>query len=381
VAVPESKLLLARGLAASGKATFTRASDFSWQALGSAATVDSQGRVTATATGTGSIRATHTPTGRQASSSIQVQPFTPHTGKWTVLVYLNAANDLYSFSTLNVNQMERVAGNPDVRFVLQWKQFAAEFPSSTFDGTRRYVVQPDSTNTIASKLVQDLGTNVDMGIPQTLLDFVRWGKTYYPAEHYCLVIWNHGNGWRRSAQDSKPYAASYDDQTGNAIQTWQMGAALQGEHFDILAWDCSLMQMMEVAYECRDSADYIVGSEESPPGEGYPYDLVFDGFRDNPDAGARTLSKGFVDGMLAVPSYAGRKITQSVFETSKLPAVATALDGLGAALIANNSANILPDHHPLLSRSRRCVQSTTGWYVGQCGSKCSIGSSSCVGGC
>ena len=44
------------------------------------------------------------------------------TTKWPVLVYINAANDLYQFSDLNMNQMEQVAGNNQVRFVVQWKQ-------------------------------------------------------------------------------------------------------------------------------------------------------------------------------------------------------------------------------------------------------------------
>ncbi|HMS54056.1 MAG TPA: clostripain-related cysteine peptidase [Fimbriimonadaceae bacterium] len=339
IPVPQSSLLLARGLSATGVPTFTDPATITWQALGGVATVDGSGRVTATTAGSGSVRATHVPSGRQGSSSVQVQPFAPTTSKWTVLVFMNAANDLYSFSTLNMNQMERVAGNPDVRFVVQWKQTTGRYPASTFDGTRRYLVQPDQSNGIASQLVQDLGSSVDMGRPQALNNFVSWAKTYYPAERYCLVVWNHGGGWRRGARDqSTPYAVSYDDETGNAIQTWELRTALNGHHFDILAWDCSLMQMMEVVYECRDFADLIVGSEESPPGEGYPYDRVFAPFRDQPDETSVNLSRNFVTGMLAVPEYANRKITQSVFDASKVPNLASKIDTLAAALIANNSS-------------------------------------------
>lgn len=339
ITIPQSSLLLARGLSASGTPTFTDPSTISWQALGGVATVDGVGRVTAATAGSGSVRATHVPTGRQGSSLVQVQPFTPRVGKWTVLVFMNAANDLYSYSSLNMNQMERVAGNADVRFVVQWKQTTSRFPSSSFDGTRRYLVQPDQTDTIASQLVQDLGTGVDMGRPQTLNSFIDWAKAYYPAERYCLVVWNHGGGWRRGARDdAQPFAVSYDDQTGNAIQTWELGQALSGHHFEILSWDCSLMQMMEVVYECRDFADLIVGSEESPPGEGYPYDRVFAPFRDQPDESSVNLSRNFVTGMLSVPEYANRKITQSVIDTTKVNNLATKIDLLAAALIAHNGS-------------------------------------------
>jgi len=262
--------------------------------------------------------------------------------KWTVLVYLNAANDLSDFDELNVNQMESVAGNPDVRFVLQWKQARGFWdPDPTFEGTRRVLVKSDSSDAIVSETVQDMGAGVDMGDWRSLRDFVAWGKATYPAERYVLIVWNHGNGWRRDAQ-SKPLISrgvSYDDQTGNSIDTWELHDAI-GSNVDILSWDSSLMQMMEVAYEVRERATYVVGSQESPPGEGLPYQRVFRRFRDNPDGATVTLARAFVDGMMEEPAYNSRKITQSVLESAKLPALATAIDRLADSLRTENATAI-----------------------------------------
>jgi hypothetical protein len=255
---------------------------------------------------------------------------------------MNAANDLSQFSKLNMNQMEKVAGNPDVRFVVQWKQDPGlEWPTQ-FNGTRRYLVTPDSSDNIASTVLQDMGTKVDMGLPSTLRDFVTWGKAAYPADRYVLVVWNHGNGWMRGPQqdvDPITRGVSYDEQTGNAIQTWQLDASTRDLGIDVLAFDASLMQMAEVAYEMRNNFKFIVGSEESPPGEGYPYDRVFSRFRDNPDASTAELTKAFVDGMLENPPYATRKITQSVLDCSKLSGVATAASALANVLIAHPEVN------------------------------------------
>lgn len=338
--VPESDRLYPVALADGNIETFSQPADFQWSVLGGVATVSQSGRVTAVSEGSGSVRATHVPTGHRGSAALTIQPNQPVTSKWTIFVYLNAANDLYSYSVPNMNQMERMANNPEVRYVVQWKQTQRVWGNSSFDGTRRYLVTPDSTSTITSQLVQDLGAGVDMGSPNTLNQFVTWAKAYYPAQRYGLIVWNHGNGWRRTADrfGSGPLAASYDDDTGNAIQTWQMGQALAGHHFDFLAWDCSLMQMMEVAFECKDFADYIVGSEESPPAEGYPYDTVLAPFVANPDAATATLCRSFVDGMLGVPGYSGRKITQSVLETAKLSTLATRIDALAAQLITHRTA-------------------------------------------
>ncbi|MBF0503436.1 MAG: peptidase C11, partial [Candidatus Riflebacteria bacterium] len=43
---------------------------------------------------------------------------------------------------------------------------------------------------------------------------------------------------------------------------------------DIMCYDACLMQMVEVGYEAQGYIDYIVGSEETEPGKGTPYDDV-----------------------------------------------------------------------------------------------------------
>jgi hypothetical protein len=275
----------------------------------------------------------------------------PARDRWTILVFLNAANDLYEYSDLNVNQMEQVAQNPSVNIVVQWKQSQTTFPQSSFDGTRRYHVRPDATSAIASRLVQDMGKGVDMGRPQTLLQFVEWAKARYPAERYGLIVWNHGNGWRRGADSGR--AVSYDDETGHAIQTWEIGEALAGHAFDFVAWDASLMQMMEVAYETRAHANYIVGSEESPPGAGYPYHTILDDFRDRPTDSTLALTKAFVDGMLEWTPYNDSKITQSVVASAGLDDLAAKLDTLGGLLAL---------HAPTLATQIQVARDTSQTY-------------------
>lgn len=336
--VQVSKQFLATAYAAPGRAVFSAPGNWEWSELGSHASVTNAGLALGLSAGSGSIRARHIESGLQNSATYTVEPFEAVTKKWTVLVFMNAANDLYPFSTLNMNQLESVAQNPDVRVLVQWKQSQSLFSGSTFDGTRRYLVKPDSTSAIASQLLIDMGLGVDMGQPETLNDFIEWANTYYPGERTVLIVWNHGNGWRqRPIEEQITRAVSYDDETGNAIQIWELAQAFGDNHFDILAWDASLMQMMEVAYEAKDHATYVVGSEESPPGEGYPYDLIFDDFRDRPDDTTLNLAKEFVNGMLAVPEYQSRKITQSVIETAKLSDLATSLNSLANELIANET--------------------------------------------
>lgn len=336
----QSKRFIATVKSNSGQSVFVPQGAIDWTVLGGIGTVAQDGVFSAITAGTGAVRAETSIPLLVAASSVQVNDFVVTHTKWTVLVYINAANNLYWASDINVDQMEAVADNPDVRFVVQWKQSREFFSSSSFDGVRRVLVKPDTSpnlvsDVLQSHLVDGQGNALDMGSPQTMLDFINWGKTNYPADHYALVIWNHGNGWHRAPENfNLTRGFSYDDQTNNGIQTWEMDQAFGSNTFDIIAWDCSLMQMIEVAYEARNYANYIVGSEESPPGLGYPYDLVFAPFRDNPDDSVANLTKGFIDGPLAFydPPW---KITQSSIDTTKLPALVASLSTLAQELTSN----------------------------------------------
>jgi hypothetical protein len=254
---------------------------------------------------------------------------------------MNAANDLQPDSILNIEQMQQAASNSQVRIVVEWKQSTAVVAGSTFNGTRRYLIQPGSAAAVQSTLVQDLGQGVDLGLPKTLSDFVTWGKANYPAQRYALVLWDHGNGWRPKsrpmARQRKSPAFSYDNETGNAIQIWQLPQALGSQQFDMVVWDCSLMQMAEVAYELRPNTQYVVGSEESPPGTGFPYNSVLANFQISPSNSTLSLAKTWVDAMNAVPSYQQFPIEESVVDTTKLTPLCASggpVDLFAKALIA-----------------------------------------------
>ncbi len=252
--------------------------------------------------------------------------------KWTVLVYMNAANNLAPYSDDDIQEMERVAQNAQVRIVVQWK---TPNPASglPFKGAGRFFVRADETKAFKSTLIERLPDATDMGKPATLKAFIDWAKGRYPAKRYAVIIWNHGNGWRENIREG----VSYDDATGSHIATWDLASALPTTPIDILAFDSSLMQMAEVAYEVRGKAKFIAGSEESPPGEGYPYHRVLARFRDTPDAATPKLAQAFRDAMVQEPGYSLDPISQSVIDTAKMPALSAALDALAAEMVLRKS--------------------------------------------
>lgn len=343
--------LYAAAKADDGSYVFTAPSGWSWTSNSTAnATVNGNGVVTGGAVGSATITVSHLASGASAASTVNVLTNGTTQGKWTVMVYMDAANDLYSYAPDNINQMERIANNPDVRFVIQWKQVKGIGGNTnpSFSGTRRYLAVSDSSSTIKSTMVDDLGSGVDMAASGALRDFVTWTKQNYPADHYALVLWSHGGGWFSTKAQTKAQTLSlknraiiYDEETGNYLAFPDVRSALDPGALDVLAYDACLMQGAESLLEFADRTSVIVGTEDDTPGPGYPYNLMFAPIVNAPDTTATALGSSMVSTFVNYYNgYSGVDwpIQMSALDTSKAPAVASALDNLATALINGGSS-------------------------------------------
>ncbi|HIE08505.1 MAG TPA: hypothetical protein EYP65_01490 [Armatimonadetes bacterium] len=243
---------------------------------------------------------------------------------WTVMVYMGADNDMDEVALDDLNEMEKAGSTDNFTVVVQLDRRGG--------GAKRYlVVKDDDPTKVGSQLLEDLG-EVNMGDPQTLADFVRWGVETYPAQHYMLVLWNHGTGWVPRVVRPRPRAIVYDDTDNDQLSTPELREALSraGAFVDILGFDACLMQMTEIAYEVRGYARYMVASEENEPWEGWPYDRVLSNLVSNPTMTPLELAKAIVDEYIAYVDSTGW--TLSVADLSRMDEVGKALDKLAKAL-------------------------------------------------
>ena len=224
--------------------------------------------------------------------------------------------------------------------------------------------------------LQDLGEQ-NMGDPDVLQDFVEWAITNYPAKRYMLSIWNHGNGWRQSRERlheramraraaSEPdqgvaKAVATDDTDDDILYMREVQTALEGARqrlgtlvkLDVVGFDACLMGMVEVAYACRDVANYVVGSEDLEPGDGWPYDTILGDLVAMPTMTAKGLADLVVD---KYGSSYGGGTTQSSVGVSELSALASKINAFTnvastewAALKASRLAS--KQYHPSWSSS------------------------------
>ncbi len=248
---------------------------------------------------------------------------------WTVMVFINGKNNLEMAGLYNVNQMEKVGSTANMNIVVELGRMNGQASGDTdmdgnWTGSRRLYIKKDTNpNKITSPVVQK-DKVVDMGDYKRAVDFVKWSKTKYPAKRYMLIIWNHGSGWMDPLGDKK--GISFDDETGNYIRTPQIGLILkEAGKVDIMAFDACLMNMAEVAFEVKDDAQVIVGSEETVPGLGYPYDLFLGAMAKKPDLSTEDVG--------AVMVEAFKMFYDAVKKGGQLSALrASKLDGLGVKM-------------------------------------------------
>ncbi|HEU4439016.1 MAG TPA: clostripain-related cysteine peptidase [Methylomirabilota bacterium] len=305
--------------------------------------------------------------------------------RWTVMVYLAGDNNLDAAGAADLVEMKRVGSTEQVALVAQFDRSGAKRV------TNRYVLRKGTA--LADDVVTTLG-ETDTGDPAVLRDFVTWAATRYPAEHYLLVIWNHGSGWddsnlyqgdyfsgaappvvrkgavvaralvanspapvrmdtvraaarrgRRSLFRStvaamvSSRAIAFDDQAQDFLDNVELKRVLGQirrslkQRIDVLGFDACLMSMVEVAYQVRDHAAVVCGSEEEEPNDGWPYDTILKTLAARPSMKPAELAKLIVGRYVA--SYGRNEgATLAATDLGGIGAVAEALDRLGRVLTA-----------------------------------------------
>lgn len=103
---------------------------------------------------------------------------------WTVMVYLAADNNLFTFGVDSLRQM-KAAARANINILAQFDTGPRPAKRYFFNGQE--LIGPIEHNRV--KTVAN--TDAD---PQNLADFIEWGADNYPADRYFVVIWGHGGG-------------------------------------------------------------------------------------------------------------------------------------------------------------------------------------------
>jgi post-segregation antitoxin (ccd killing protein) len=239
---------------------------------------------------------------------------------WTVFVYITASN-LQEFAYEDINEMEvAVSQLPStVNVVTLWDQSAAYSTYSTGNGsqaawktTGRAVITGDTNMSRVATQFEILAEQ-NTGSPVTLQNFLTWGAATAPAQHYALVMWNHGAGLDGSNYDDSDNAGS-DHLTISEVASALGASGVPA--IDVFSYDACLMAMAEVGYGLKDRAQMFAASEELEGGPGHDYRTLFNVLKTNPTSvTAEQLANGFVTSYGT--QYVGTGVSEDTYSATR----------------------------------------------------------------
>jgi hypothetical protein len=241
------------------------------------------------------------------------------------MVYIASDNNMGDVAAYNINQMESVGSSSNLAILVQW---------DTGKGCKRYYIQRDNDPKVINSPVVQSMPDQNTGDPDVLANFLKWAVANYPAKHYCLILWNHGSGWKPLVRRIQPRAICFDDSSNDALNTDELRIALEkaGVKIDLFGMDACLMQMVEVATEVKDWAGYVCASQEDEPWDGWDYATFLASLQANPTMDASQLGKAIVDAYINYYKDSNLQATLSLVSTSSLTDFASAISSLGNKL-------------------------------------------------
>jgi hypothetical protein len=290
----------------------------------------------------------------QLNPAVQGEP-----GTWLVMLYQNADDEILEEDIfIDLNEAEIVGSTDQVTIVSQLDRYDGAYDGDgDWISTKRYFVnQDDDLESVASEELEDLG-EMDSGDKNTLVDFATWAITTYPADHYVLILSDHGAGWTGGWNDDAPYEGSsfsmqnIDDALGQIITDTGIDA------FELVGFDACLMGQLEVMSAIAPHARYAVGSEETEPSLGWAYADFLTTLNENPTMSGGELGKVIVSGYLsqdfritdddarnifAGGNFSAESVAANLIQTSTLSAIdLNQIQNLNAAV--NDLATALMD--------------------------------------
>ena len=286
-------------------------------------------------------------------------------------------NQIYRYVDTTLDYLKQAPDNPEVKLLalVDESVFSLTVGTQTVEvdssSVRCYDIKHDSLTEIPLTAINPSfsTTTANMGDGNFLVNFATYCIASYPADYYMLILWGHGTGWwqplqpvSESISHQKYPAIIYDDHystttldsTPEYLDVLELDAALSqiknflGKPLDILGFDACLMSEIELAYQYRNYANYLLASEELTYIAGWPYHGLLTTLRNNPTLSPEYFLKQAVEIIdrsyssdqtypYFIADYDRRSI--AALDLTKIAAVATRVSSL-ASTIKNSSIDL-----------------------------------------
>ncbi len=206
----------------------------------------------------------------------------------TVLVYMCGTN-LQDAACVDLAEMAEADAGEDVN-VLILAGGAKQWDFDFLEGGTRTVVQIAD----GDAYTDDWGYQ-SMGSKESLLEFLAWGLTNYPADRTVAVLWDHGAGsegglcFDELSNDDGLTLAEINEALSDLEQQ------VPGYRIDLFGCDACMMATYEMAAMLsRHNIGCFVASEEVEPGNGWNYAWL-GALRDDPSISDEDLCAAIIE--------------------------------------------------------------------------------------
>ena len=213
----------------------------------------------------------------------------PTQAERTVLIYMSGENNLtqdyqYPGESFLADDLEEVI---EGSYKVNSKQHLICFVDSVGTNNKPYIIEVSNGKT---KEVYRYESDFYASDPAKFREVLQYTIDNYPAKEYGLVLWGHASGWIvhndtvPSVLKTREATRGYGKDEGwdtNGSSKWmnitQMAQALETiPKLKFILADCCNFMCVEVGYELRNCAEYLIGSPAEIPGEGAPYHLMIE---------------------------------------------------------------------------------------------------------
>lgn len=166
----------------------------------------------------------------------------------TVVLYIVADNDLYSYAHKLLKSMEKLSPIENTNILVYIDDLNT--PSLYFINNGIHLIKKyDERNSLS---------------PNSINDVLAYVLSKFPSKENGLIMWSHGTGW---IYTDAPYTRSFGIDRGETINITELSNSIP-DKFDYIIFDACYMNSIELLTELQHKTKYIIGSPTIVPPDG-----------------------------------------------------------------------------------------------------------------
>ncbi len=292
-----------------------------------------------------------------------------HKTPWTMVVVIESSVDMNVWAMKNIIDMMDGCSDDSINVLVQWH--------AESDKAWQFHIKDKA-------LFSDNFIQAGKNIEHDIVGAMQWATQNYEAEHYALILWNHGfgildptwdehtNEWFIPEDPAIPHSCPIslpqltnvhhklfsrgimvsrispgflsgetttqrtvltNDQMVHTLKTISHDM-LDGKKIDVLGMDACVMAMLEIGYQIKDYVNFFVGSQDCEMADGYDYQALIKKATQaalTPQEFAQTIVSTFGD--YYEPRAQVGTYTQSAIATSLIEEIKANLDDIVDCLL------------------------------------------------